>query len=260
MYIGQNVQIFNSALTVNRGTSTIVAISHAAHTVTMAADVSGTTGGDFVVIGGLNAPLTIQSSLFGIPYHQSNATTGLWQGLNRATYSNIITPAVNASSNGLSTAQVRLALNYIRQNIGDDQFMTSKLIPYMNPSQADAWEALAITISEIYKDPSGNQGVDLMFGNQSNMSMSGLKIVQSIHADRTRIDFLPMKYWGKVVGTDTGYYKNPQSNSILWPVYGSSGDSLKSTWFFYVKQGLQLYTKLPLAGSYIYGLSVPQGY
>ncbi len=258
-YIGMPVQIFTSTLASDRGSSTVVAINHASHTITLAADVSGTTGGDFVVLEGLSAPLTIQSSLFGIPYHQNSATTGLWQGLDRATYSNIRTNVVTASG-GLTTAYIRLALNLIRMNIGDDQYRSCKLTPYMHPAQADAWEAMAILISEIFKDPSGNQGVDLMFGNEDNMSMAGRKIIQSIHAARNRIDFLPLKYWGKIVGTDMGYYKNPQSGNILWPTYGSGGDSLKSSWFFYLKAGIQLYTKLPIAGSYITSLSLPTGY
>ncbi len=256
-YIGMPVQVFNSALTVNRGSSTVTAIDHANHTITLLANPGGTTGTDKIVINGLNAPLTIQSSIFGIPYHQSNAATGLWMGLNRATYSNIITPTITASS-GLTTAFIRAALNQIRINIGDDQYRGSELLPYMHPAQADAYEAMAILISEIFKDPSGNQGVDLMFGNEDNMSMAGRKIAQSIHADRTRIDFLCLKYWGKIVGTDTGYYKT--GNNFLFPSYGSDGVSLLSSKFFIMKTGIQVYNKNPLAGSYINSLTVPTYY
>lgn len=256
-YIGMPVQIFNSALTIDRGSSTVVAISHANHTITLAADVSGTTGTDKVMIEGIAAPSSIQSSIFGIPYHQSNATTGLWMGLNRATYSNIVTPAINASSSGLTTAFVRAALNQIRINVGDKQYRGSNLKPYMHPAQADAWEALAILISQIFKDPSGNQGVDLMFGNENNMSMAGRPIIQSIHADRTRIDFLCLKNWGKIVGTDSGYYK--VGGQFTFPEYGASGNSLKSARFFYLNYGLQVYNRNPLAGSYIYTLAVPTG-
>lgn len=256
-YIGMPVQVFNSTLVTDRGSSTITNINRAAHTITLAADISGTTGGDFVVIDGISVPATIQSSIFGIPYHQSNATTGLWLGLNRATYSNIVTPAINASSSGLTTAFIRAALNQIRMNVGDKQYRGSNLKPYMHPAQADAWEALAIVISQIFKDPSGNQGVDLMFGNENNMSMAGRPIIQSIHANRTRIDFLCLKNWGKIVGTDSGYYK--VGEQFVFPEYGASGNSLKSAKFFYLKYGLQTYNKNPLAGSYVYGLAIPAG-
>ena len=259
-YIGMPVQIFSSALTVDRGSSTVTNIDRTNHTITLAAAPGGTTGTDLVLYEGVAAPVTIQSGMFGVKYHQSNATTGLWQGLNRATYSNIITPGVNAGSSGLTTAFIRLALNNIRMNIGDNQYRNCKLTPYMHPAQADAYEAMAILASEIFKEPSGNQGVDLMFGNEDAMSLAGRKIAQSIHADRTRIDFLPLKYWGKIVGTDTGFYKSPNGGSIFWPVIGASGDSLKSTWYFILKAGVQLYTKLPLAGSYIHTLAVPAGY
>lgn len=259
-YIGMNVQIYTANLVTNRGTSTVTAIDRVAHTVTLAAAPGGTIATDLVVIGGLSGTLTTQSSLFGIQYHQSDATSGLWLNLNRATISNIVTPSVNANSSTLVQGFIRAALNRIRMNLGDNFFRSedTKLVAYMHPAQADSYEGLAITISQIFKQPSGNEGVDLMFGNEDNMTMSNVPIRQSIHQDRTRIDFLCMNFWGRIVGTDTGFYKSA-TGQILWPVYGSSGDSLKSSWFFYLISGLQMYNRNPLSGSYIKSLALPAG-
>jgi hypothetical protein len=256
--IGQNVQVYNAALTTNRGSANVVGIDKVGHTVTVDAAPGGTIATDLLVIGGLAGTLTIQSSLFGVQYHQSDATSGLWLNLNRATFSNIVTPSVNAASGPLTTAFIRAALNRVRMNLGDDWFNQNdaKMVAYAHPAQADAYEALAITASVIYKDPTGNQKVDLMFNNQRGLSMSNVPVKQSIHQDRTRVDFLMMNFWGRIVATDTGFVKF--GNNILWPQY-SGGTQLVSTEMFYLKAGLQIYNRNPLSGSYIKALSLPAG-
>jgi len=256
--IGQNIQVYNAGLTTNRGGANVIAINRVAHTVQVDQTIAGLTNGDLIVIGGLTGTLTIQSSLFGIQYHNSDATTGLWLNLNRANVSNVVTPSVNASSGALTTSFCRAALNRIRMNLGDDFFNNeqTKLIAYCHPSQADAYEALAITQSVIYKDPTGNQNVDLMFNNQRGLSISNVPVRQSIHQDRTRIDFMCMNYWGRIVATDTGFVKF--GDQIVWPQY-SGGTQLVSTAMFYLKAGLQVYNRNPLSSCYIKTLALPAG-
>lgn len=257
--IGQNIQVYNAGLTTNRGGANIIAINRTAHTIQLDATIASIAATDVVVIGGLTGTLTIQSSLFGIPYHDSDATSGLWLNLNRANISQVVTPSVNASSGGLVTSFVRAVLNRIRMNLGDDYFNKedTKLIAYTHPTQADAYEALAITQSVIYKEPTGNQDVDLMFNNQRGLMMSNVPVRQSIHADRTRIDFMNMSLWGRIVATDTGFYKS--GDQIVWPQYVSGGAALVSTNMFYLKCGLQVYTRNPLGNAYIKNLARPAG-
>ncbi len=261
VYIGMPIQTYNAALTTNRGGANVVAFDRVGHTITVDTIPGGTIATDLIVINGLSGTLTIQSSLFGLPYHQSDATSGLWLNINRATVSNVVTPSVNAASSALTTAFVRAALNRIRMNLGDNFFNTegTKLIAYTHPSQADAYEALAITQSVIYKEPTGNQQVDLLFNNQRGLSMSNVPAKQSIHADRTRIDFLCMNYWGRIVATDTGFAKFGEDQRIIWPMYQSGGTGLVSAEFFYIKAGLQCYNRNPLSGSYIKNLALPTG-
>jgi hypothetical protein len=257
--IGQNIQVYNAGLTTNRGGANVIAINRTAHTVQLDATIGSIAATDLVVIGGLSGTLTIQSSLFGVQYHDSDATSGLWLNLNRANISQIVTPSVNAASGALVTSFVRAALNRIRMNLGDDYFNKedTKLIAYMHPAQADAYEALAITQSVIYKDPTGNQDVDLMFNNQRGLMMSNVPVRQSIHQDRTRIDFMNLGLWGRIVATDTGFYKS--GDNIIWPQYASSGTQLVSTNMFYIKAGLQLYVRNPLGNSYVKNLALPAG-
>ncbi len=261
VYIGMPIQTYNAALTVNRGAANVTAFDRVAHTITVDVIPAGTVATDFIVINGLAGTLTIQSSLFGIQYHQSDATAGLWMNINRATVSNVVTPSVNAANGPLTTSFCRAALNRIRMNLGDNFFRTegTKLIAYAHPAQADAYEAIALTQAAIWKDPTGNQNVDLMFNNQNGLSISNVPVKQSIHQDRTRVDFLCLNYWLRIVGTDTGFAKFGEDQRIIWPAYQSGGLGLQSLEFFYIKAGLQLVNRNPLSGSYIKSLSLPAG-
>lgn len=259
-YVGMPVQVFNAAGTTDRGSTTVASIDRDAFIVNVAAAPGGTIATDLLVIEGLAAPITIQSSLFGKAYHQSDATSGLWMNLDRAVLTNIRTPSVNAASSNLTTAFIRRARNKIREFVGDEALKDAKLIASMHPCQAEQYEALAITVSQIIKQPSGNQGVDLMFDNEMGMTMSGVPVKQSIHADRKRIDFLCLKYWQRVVATDTGYYRPPGSDQFVFPTYNSGADGLKASSFFILKTGLQLVNRHPLAGAYIKSLAIPANY
>lgn len=264
-YYKMPVQVFNSALTTDRGSTTVTKIDREGHIVTVAAAPGGTVATDKLLIEGLAAPVTIQSSLFGLQYHQSDAASGLWMNLDRAVLTQIRTPSVNANSANLSTAHIRRIIEKIRENVGDEPLSNgeAKLIAYCHGAQADAYEAQALTISTIIKQPTGNQNVDLLFNNRGGMpgmNMSGVPVRKSIHADRTRIDFLCLNWWGKVVATDTGFYKNPADGSYLFPVYRSGGDGLVSSWFFYYLAGMQVYNRNPLCGGYIKTLNVPSLY
>lgn len=258
-YVGMPVQVFNAALSTDRGSTTVTAINRVTHVVSVAAAPGGTTATDKLVVEGLAATVTAQSSIFGVPYHQSDAATGTWLGLNRANFPGVRTPSINASSSNLTTTFIRQALNNIRMHVGDEYLRdpASKLVAYTHPCQADQYEALAQLISQIIKQPSSNQAVDLLFGHASDMSMGGVPIRQSIHADRTRIDFLCLGMWGRVQGTDTGYHK--VGGQFIFPKYRSGGDGLHSEEFFYLKTGLQLYNRNPLSGAYIKSLTVPSG-
>nr|HEV7954372.1 hypothetical protein [Candidatus Acidoferrales bacterium] len=85
VYVGQTIQIYDSTLTTNRGTANVVAADPiTAQTITVDVVPTGTVVGDLLVHDGLSGAQPV--SLFGVPYHQNNATTGTWLNLNRATY------------------------------------------------------------------------------------------------------------------------------------------------------------------------------
>src|SRR5205809_611593 len=86
-------------------------------TITVDALPAGTVATDVLVHDGLSGAQPV--SLFGIKYHQNNATTGTWLNQNRATYPvQLATPRVNAGNAALTPSNVRLAINKVRKALG----------------------------------------------------------------------------------------------------------------------------------------------
>jgi hypothetical protein len=160
VYVGQTIQVYDTTLTTNRGTCQVVAADPISPTQTITVDVlpGGTVATDVIVHDGLSGAQP--TSLFGIKYHQNNATTGTWLNLNRATYPvQLQTPRVNAGNAALTPANVRLAINKVRKALGINHL--SKLIAYMAVEQEHAWENLGITVSQIIKEGGSGSGNDL---------------------------------------------------------------------------------------------------
>jgi hypothetical protein len=256
VYVGQTVQVYDSTLTTNRGSCNVVAADPiTAQTITVDAVPTGTVVGDLLVHDGLSGAQPV--SLFGIKYHQNNATTGTWLNLNRATYPvQLATPRVNAGNAALTPANVRLAINKVRKSLGINQ--VGKLIAYTSVEQEHAWENLGISISQIIKEggsSSGNGDLDLLFTGRK--TMSGVPIKSSVNADQTRVDFLDLSHWGRAVMKDIDFFEI--GGQTVFPIYGASG-GLAASYIFYFDTGFQVFDDSPRSGAYIDALARPSGY
>lgn len=256
VYVGQTIQIYDSTLTTNRGTANVVACDPiTAQTITVDVVPAGTVAGDLLVHDGLSGAQPV--SLFGIKYHQNNATTGTWMNLNRATYPvQLATPRVNGGNAALTPANVRLAINKVRKSLGINQ--VGKLIAYTSVEQEHAWENLGISISQIIKEggaTSGNGDLDLLFTGRK--TMSGVPIKSSVNADQTRVDFLDLSHWGRAVMKDIDFFEI--GGQTVFPIYGASG-GLAASYIFYFDTGFQVFDDSPRSGAYIDALARPTGY
>ncbi|HEX9222280.1 MAG TPA: hypothetical protein VF860_03025, partial [Candidatus Acidoferrales bacterium] len=177
VYVGQTIQVYDTTLTTNRGTANVTAADPiSAQTITVDALPTGTVAGDVIVHDGLSGAQPV--SLFGVKYHQNNATTGTWLNLNRATYPvQLATPRVNAGNAALSPGNVRLAINKVRKALGINH--VGKLIAYMAVEQEHAWENLGITVSQIIKEGGGGRADDLDLLFSGRKTMSGVPIKSS---------------------------------------------------------------------------------
>jgi len=253
-YYNQTVQVYDPTLTTNRGSANVVLVDPFNQFIQVDALPAGTSVNDLIVHDGLTGAQP--TSLFGILYHQSNATTGTWLNLNRATYPvELATPNVNASNSTLTPGVVRLAINKVRKSLGSNQ--VGKLIAYTSLEQEHAWEQLGVTISQIIKESSDGRAsdLDLLFTGQK--TMAGVPIKSSINANQSRVDFLDLSHWGRAVMQDIDYYD--VGGQTVFPIYGVSG-GLAAAYIFYFITGFQVWNDSPRSGAYISNLALPSGY
>jgi len=256
VYPGQTIQVYDATLTTNRGTANVVSADpiSATQTIVVDANPGGLTAGDVIVHDGLTGASPV--SLFGIKYHQNNATTGTWLNLNRATYPvQLATPRVNAGNAALTPAAVRLAINKVRKALGINHL--SKLIAYMAVEQEHAWENLGITVSQVIKEGGSNGGNDLDLLFTGRKTMSGVPIKSSVNADQTRVDFLDLSHWGRAVLKDIDFYE--VNGNTVFPIYGASG-GLAASFIFYFDTAFQVWNDSPRSGAFIDTLARPSGY
>lgn len=256
--VGQGVVFADAGLTTLRNSgavAVITAISDAGPSITVDAVPGAVIGTDVILLEGstVSGGAVTSTALFGIPYHQNNATSGTWLSLTRSATSlpEVITPSENASSASLTTTHIRRALNKIRLALGVDAM--EGLTAYLHPAQEHAYEDLGIVISEIIKTANSDERFDPFFGVKT---MAGVPILCSINADKTRIDFLHMASWGRVVTEEIGYFK--VGDTQVFAPYTNGAPDAAQLW--YLVTSFQLFTENPRKGSYIYGLAVPSGY
>jgi len=258
-YYNQTVQFYDSTLTTNRNvagsvTSNVVLVDPFNKFIQIDAIPAGVVAGDAVVHDGLTGGNPV--SLFGVPYHQTNATTGTWLNLNRATYPvELATPHVAGNNAALTPSVVRLAINKVRKALGTNQI--GKLIAYTSLEQENAWEQLGISISQIIKEGAGGRASDLDLLFTGDLTMAGVPIKSSINANQARIDFLDLSHWGRAVMQDIDFYD--VGGQTVFPIYGASG-GLAAAYIFYFVTGFQVWNESPRSGAYIDSLAIPTGY
>jgi hypothetical protein len=258
-YYNQTIQFYDPTLTTNRNvaasvTSNILLVDPFNKFIQIDNLPTGTSVGDAVVHDGLTGSQPV--SLFGVPYHQTNATTGTWLNLNRATYPvELATPHVAGNNAAITPGVVRLAINKVRKALGTNQI--GKLIAYTALEQENAWEQLGISISQIIKEGAGGRASDLDLLFTGELTMAGVPIKSSINANQARIDFLDLSHWGRAVMQDIDFYD--VGGQTVFPIYGASG-GLSAAYIFYFVTGFQVWNESPRSGAYIDSLAIPTGY
>ena len=249
---GQQVQIFDTTLATDRGSTVVTGYDVANKQVTVTPSVAGTVATDLIVTEGLSSPTSLPA-LFGVPYHHSNASTGTWLGFSRVTTPEIRSNRVNAGGAGLTLPLPRLAMNRIGDRIGDDAMF--KPVAWMHPAQQQAYEEIGQLVTTLNQMP-GKQGeLDMYFGGK--MSMAGAPVKRHFNWDRTRIDFIVEQVWGRSEILPIGFYKTDGRH--IFEIRGASGGVATSE-IFYMVVGMQTFVNNPAATSYIDSLAVPAGY
>lgn len=255
MRYGQDVNVYNSTLTVNRtagGEPSITFYDLANNTIKVTPAVAGATAGDLIVTSGLSA--TPPTGMLGIEYHDSNASTGTWLGFDRATNPEIRANRVNANSAALTLPLPRLAINKIGDRVGMDT--KRRCVAWTHPAQRQAYEELGFNVIRIDKQAK-EEGLDMYFND--TMQMAGAPLKCSYSWNRTRIDFIDLDVWGRAELHPAGFYSNPDDGKKVFEVRAGDG-GVATSWIFYVVASFNLFMNNPASASYIDTLAIPSGY
>jgi len=248
---GQTIQVFDSTLATNKGSGLITFWDVENKTISVTPAIATSTAGDLLVVSGISSPTSLPA-LFGVPYHDSNSSSGTWLGFSRSATPEIRANAVNASSSALTLPLPRLAINKIGNRIGIDNNFNPRA--WMHPAQANAYEEIGQLVSIIHK-AAKDESLDMYFGD--NMQMAGAPVKTSYNWDKTRIDFVSDNVWGRGEILPIGFYTT--DGRKIFEIRGASG-GVATADIFYMVVGMQTFVNNPAGCSYIYGLAVPTGY
>jgi len=249
---GQPINVYDSTLATQRtaGGEVQITFYDLPNKTIKVPSVSGATAGDLIVVSGVSGASPV--SLLGIPYHNTNASTGTWLGFDRSLTPEIRANRVNAAG-ALALPFPRLAINKIGDRVGTKQ-RGKVLYAWMHPCQKQAYEGLGQLVSIITKTAK-DEGLDLYFGD--NMQMAGAPVKEHYSWDKKRIDFLAMDLFGRAEMKAPAFYE--VGGRKIFEVRGISG-GVQTSQLQYITASWNLFANNPPALAYIDGLTVPSGY
>ena len=258
MRFGQNINVFNSTLTVCRTSGgllnepTIVFYDLANKQIQVSPSVANASQSDLIGVSGLQSTPPI--ALYGIKYHDSNASTGTWLGFDRSLTPEIRANRVNGNASALTLPLPRLSINKVGDRLGINS--RKRMVAWTHPAQQQAYEELGFNVIRIDK-AAKEEGLDMYFND--NMRMAGAPLKTSYSWDRTRIDFVDLDIFGRAELHPAGFYTNPDNNQRVWEIRGTSG-GVATAWIFYIVASFNLFANNPAGITYIDNLAVPAGY
>lgn len=248
----QVVQVFDATLATYRGKGVITGHDTDNKQIRVTPAIAGAVATDVLITDGLANPAALPA-LYGVPYHHSNASTGTWLGMDRATTSEIRANRVNGGNSPLTLPLARLAMNKVGNRVGIDQ--NFEATAWTHPAQAAAYEEIGQLVSFINKTGSSNDKLNMYFGN--NMQLAGAPVRTDFNWNPTRIDFIVNSVWGRAEILPIGFYTT--DNKKIFEIRGASG-GVATADIFYMVVGFQTFVTNPAATAYIDNLAVPSGY
>ncbi|HLJ25312.1 MAG TPA: hypothetical protein VKY85_01230 [Candidatus Angelobacter sp.] len=245
---GQQVQVMKSDFTVVRGTCTIQdKVSTVGLTQTIRVDQvpnqnGGAQPGDIIVVNGI-APGGADPFVNGIPVFHNTNPNGNLLGVSRQN-NYVVANGVNANNAQVTLPLLRLAMNQVEVELGEDALGTQ--IYHTHPSQLAAYEELGFKLETVFSESGkfNDKGFDGLF-NKKKLTIDGYEIVSNLHADNTRWDFTNVKSWGKVRwGGGTRWFKN-RAGTTVFQQYDFTTGTIKAIENSYLVDYIQYYVDNP---------------
>jgi hypothetical protein len=248
----QTVQVYDATLATLRGSGKITLWDVENKTIAVTPNVAGSIATDRLVTQGISSPTSLPA-LYGVTYHDSNASTGTWLGFNRANFPEVRANRVNGGGSALTLAQPRLAMNKVGNRVGIDKSM--KVTAWTHPCQFAAYEEIGQAVIIQNKTSTKDEGLNMYFND--NMQFAGAPGKQHFNWNQKRIDFIVDSVWGRAEILPIGFYQS--DGRKIFELRGASG-GVATADIFYMVVGFQTFVVNPPACSYIDALAIPSGY
>jgi hypothetical protein len=249
--------VYDTTLATDRGAFRILKVDELANKVTLgtaagvAATVSGAASTDVLVFDGVSGATPAWKH--GLYFHNSSAASGTYQNLNRANYPQIVSSNFSAASGSLGAAMGLFLLDQMvqrRDNLGN-------LRGYAHMKQRTAWHLLGIQISEWQRGKSDGM-IDVVptvgKDGQGDFTFAGIPHKIDKHQDRTRIDWIDVKLFGRAILKELDFYT--VEGRKLFEIRGASG-GVAASMVFYMTQHEDWYCVDPGALGSITSLAIP---
>jgi hypothetical protein len=241
-------------------------VNYAARQITFTCPVTLTGGnipaaGDILYFGGAT-PSGTPTWLNGLRSINSTATSGLYLGVNRATF-----PAINSSvisSGGTLTPQMVFALrNLIRVRTGTSGKLN--VIGLAAPHQLAIMSQTVQAMQTFYRSSITQDQIDPLpaITAEGGVIYGGLTHYEDILESATRIDYCCPDDWGRVYLDDkpgADFYKNPGNGEMFFPVYASNNGPSAAVVFYLVSTQNYFNVNPPKSGLIVSLTSPAQDY
>jgi hypothetical protein len=250
---GHRYTVYPTALGGPKGTVVIDQIDHPNKTVTLTASTAIIASTDKFLPDGVVGPTPTWFN--GFRYHFSSANTGLWLGMDRSVWPQIRSREVVAGGGALVATHVRALKNQMQLN-RDGCFKKGRWQIVWNPTQAQAYEELALLVNQYPKNQPSRTGVEVLY-NPEEFSVDGFNSLTTSNQNPTVIDLTNWDNWFRVETIPFGLYTVDDVSTF--PIYGASG-GLSATDVTYLASIMQYCVDDPGLGGIISGLAVPANY
>jgi hypothetical protein len=261
----QPVDVFSNDLTTQRnsgGPARVSSYDLVGKTVTLtfpgSVTMSGNANTDKLAFRGMSPTVSTGSWKLGLYTFNNSATSGTTLGLNRATVPEIVTPNVAAGSTALVPAHGLLLNDQIIQR--RDEEALAGMVGIAHQSQRAAVYFTGIAISEWHRGGSDKM-IDIVpadIKQSTTFTWTGIKHYVSKKQDRSRIDWIIPKNWGRAMLHDLKFHE--VEGRRIFELRSASTGFPKAGMTFYLIQSENVYNCDPGAGGMITGLSLPSGY
>lgn len=258
--IGQTVDVYNAAGSSKKGTSLLVqGFNPVTKTVQLTGTVTSPLNSDIIAVAGMSATLAAGSCRLGLYNFNSSATSGNTLTLSRTTVPELVTPNVTANAALSPTFALQLKDQLIQRRSMDSykgvvgiSHMAQRAAAFATADAIAEWQVRGSSVDRALDRVPTNSDED------SDFTFGTVKYMVSKRQDRSRMDIVTPKQWGRVNLQELDFFQRPDGSYVFEG--RSSTGTVKTSMFYSLIATDNIYCADPGSGGIISALTLPSGY